>query len=121
MQVEKVETSLFKSMASSIIQKKAFQIYGKALPKCKLMIGKVIKTKSPQFCIYDDLNPATVNGSKFWANLFLEENSFNNSLQSEQYERLKKVAANTSSPIENVFETYVEDSPFASWIREVIS
>jgi hypothetical protein len=34
--------------------------------------------------------------------------------------RLKKLALNTSMPIEMVFEMFVEYSPYSEWIRKLI-
>lgn len=120
MQVEKVQKNLITSIASKIIRQKSLAVYGKSLPKCKLFLDKVLSFKEPSICISDEMNPATQKGAKFWAELFLEQNSKNNTKDSPQYKRLDLLSSKTGMRKDWLMKTFVKESAYSGWVREII-
>ena len=82
MQVEKMEEKLLTSIVSKVIRHRAFSLYGISTNRCKWKIKGIFKTTNDKICNHNETNPAAVEGSRLWAELFLHQNSFNNSLES---------------------------------------
>ena len=62
------------------------------MPKCKLNLARVLSAKDDLICVHPELNPTTALGSKFWAEVFIEQDSNNNTVDSPQYKRLDFLA-----------------------------
>lgn len=90
------------------------------MPKCKLNLAKVLSAKEDLICVHPELNPTTAQGSKFWAEVFIEQDSMNNTDDSPQYKRLDMLSELTSVPYEEVYEKFVVNSNYSHWVREII-